>query len=66
MLTQQIIGYGWQPNHWAINQVVLCYILKAIWMNFFQNVKFEKALTMLKNVQCVINQFLTYHLLSQW
>jgi hypothetical protein len=45
---------------------VLCYILKAIWMNFFQNVKFEKALTMLKNVQCVINQFLTYHLLSQW
>jgi hypothetical protein len=30
-----------------------------------QNVRFERALTMLKNVQCVINQFLTNHLLSQ-
>ncbi len=30
-----------------------------------QNVRFERALMMLKNVQCVINQFLTNHLLSQ-
>jgi hypothetical protein len=30
-----------------------------------QNVRFEKALMMLKNVQCVINQFLTNRLLSQ-
>jgi hypothetical protein len=30
-----------------------------------QNVRFERAFTMLKNVQCVINQFLTNHLLFQ-
>ncbi len=36
MLTQQIIGYGWQPNHWAKNQVVLCYIFMAIWMKEFK------------------------------
>jgi hypothetical protein len=30
-----------------------------------QNVRFERALMMLKNVQCVINQFLTNHVLSQ-